>query len=106
MMSGNNEKYSSGSDDPPRTIFHQIMKSDSLPAADRDVEYLWQEGQNVLGAGSDTVAYVLTTATYYLLADMSKAEKLREELRVARLRKNGELELVDLMSLPYLVFVL
>jgi hypothetical protein len=84
-------------------MFHDLLKSSSLPAADRDLEYLWQEGQNVLGAGSDTVAYVLTIATYYLLADLNIAENLRDELRLARETKERELGSVDLMRLPYLV---
>jgi cytochrome P450 len=105
-LSGKDGKYSYYPDGSPRTIFHEILKSDSLPAADRDVEYLWQEGQNFLGAGSDTVAFVLTMATYYLLADSKKADKLREELRVARADKDAELGVVDLMKLPYLVCLL
>lgn len=106
ILSGKDQKYAFYPDGSPRTVFHELLKSDSLPAADRDVEYLWQEGQNVLGAGSDTVGFVLTMAIYYLLANSSKAEKLREELRIARLGKDGELKMVDLMKLPYLVFIL
>ncbi|EHK96787.1 putative Trichodiene oxygenase [Glarea lozoyensis 74030] len=105
VLSGKDGKYAYYPDGSPRTIFHEILKSDSLPAADRDVEYLWQEGQNFLGAGSDTVAFVLTMATYYLLADTKKAEKLREELRVARADKDTELRVVALMKLPYLTGV-
>jgi cytochrome P450 len=84
-------------------MFHELLNSNSLPEKDRNVEYLWQEGQNVLGAGSDTVAYVLTIATYYLLADLRLAEELREELRMAREVKGEELGSGELMRLPFLV---
>ncbi|RDL40615.1 Cytochrome P450 [Venustampulla echinocandica] len=88
----------------PRTIFHQLLDSD-MPPKEKQLENLWQEGQNVLGAGADTVALVLTLTTYYLLENPSKLLKLKNELKAASKDKDSPLSLVELQSLPYLTGV-
>lgn len=97
IVAGHDEKYNT-----PPTIFHELLRSD-LPAEDKAINYLWQEGQNVIGAGADTVALTLSTTTYYLLANPGKADKLRQELKTAQKGKVKPLGLVELQQLPYLV---
>ncbi|CAG8955073.1 hypothetical protein HYFRA_00007087 [Hymenoscyphus fraxineus] len=101
IFAGRDEKYAYYSDGSPRTLFHELLKSD-LPAQDKSVNYLWQEGQNVIGAGADTVALALSTTTYYLLANPEKANKLRKELATAQIGRETPLSLVELQQLPYL----
>lgn len=99
-MAGRDEKYNT-----QRTIFHELLSSD-LPAKDKTVNYLWQEGQNVIGAGADTVALALSTTTYYLLANPGKADKLRQEMQAAQEVEVKPLNLVQLQQLPYLVRII
>lgn len=66
---------------------------------------MWQEGQNVVGAGSDTTASALSIMTFQLLNNPDKLRKLQEELRVAAaLLPNGKgWDLVTTRQLSYLV---
>jgi hypothetical protein len=61
------------------TIFQTMMDSD-LPAEGKSVERFQDEGQSVVGAGSETMARTLTVISFYLMQDLSKIQKLRNEL--------------------------
>ncbi|KAH8658663.1 cytochrome P450 [Tricladium varicosporioides] len=91
-------------DGAPRTIFQEILKS-NLPPEEKTIDHLWQAGQNVIGAGADTVALVLTLTTYYLLRDRERLDKLRAELLSASKGADGRFDLVTLQKLPYLTGV-
>jgi len=81
------------------------MLNSDLPASEKSVNNVWQEAQNVVGAGSDTTAGVLSVTTFHLLNNPDKLEKLREELKTAAaLLLNGQgWDLVTTRQLPYLV---
>jgi cytochrome P450 len=82
-----------------RTIFHELRDS-SLPASEKTVDRLCDEGQILTGAGSETTAKVLTTATFYLLDRKYCFSKLRRELtEVAPAADTWS----KLSQLPYLV---
>lgn len=51
---------------PPRTIFHELLNSD-LPAEEKSLNNLAQEGQNVIGTGADTTANVSSCTTFHVL---------------------------------------
>jgi cytochrome P450 len=53
-----------------RPIFHELRDS-SLPPSEKTVERLCDEGQLLTGAGSETTAKTLTTATFYRLEHKS-----------------------------------
>jgi len=90
-----------GGDKPGRTIFHTLRDSD-LPAEERTLERLCDEGNILIGAGSETVAQTLTRLCFYLRHVPSVLVKLREELdRESPAR--GENQLAGLQQLPYLV---
>jgi cytochrome P450 len=86
----------------PRTIFHSLLNSD-LPASDKTVERLRQEGQLVVGAGSDTVANTLAVTTFHILDNPEKLAKLVEELEKAIPDPNEPAKLSVVEQLPYLV---
>ncbi|OJD35002.1 cytochrome p450 [Diplodia corticola] len=48
------------------TIFHEILRGD-LPAAEKQTSRLWQEGQAVIGAGTETVSWALCVTVFHLL---------------------------------------
>ncbi|KAG9234251.1 hypothetical protein BJ875DRAFT_484343 [Amylocarpus encephaloides] len=98
--------------DPPLALVLQMQKKtrgivpdipDGKYQADKEIEFLWQEGQKVLDAGSDAVAPVLTKTTYSSLASPSTNERLRTEPCEARVGKEGGLGSVGLIPPPYLV---
>lgn len=85
------------------TIFQALLDSD-LPAVEKSADRLQDEGQTLVGAGSETTAKTLTIITFYLLDDKTKLERLRAELQDVPLRPglDGSF-LSQLDQLPYLV---
>ncbi|KUJ20796.1 cytochrome P450 [Mollisia scopiformis] len=63
-----------------RTIFHELRDS-GLPPEEKTMARLCDEGQILTGAGSETTAKALTTATFYLLEHKQSLEKLKHELK-------------------------
>ena len=92
-----NDRQSSKAD---KTIFQTMLDSD-LPPEEKSAARLQDEGQSVVGAGSETTARSLTVITFYLMQDKNKMEKLRNELRKVPLE--GDTLLTRLEKLPYLV---
>ncbi|KAM3081124.1 hypothetical protein ACMFMG_005080 [Clarireedia jacksonii] len=80
------------------TIFHEVLSSD-LPPHEKTIERLWQEGQTVVGAGTETTAWTLSVLTLHVLSNPAILTKLREEMK----DKN---EWKELEQLPYLTAVI
>ncbi|PQE04573.1 cytochrome p450 protein [Rutstroemia sp. NJR-2017a BVV2] len=80
------------------TIFHEVLSSD-LPPQEKTIDRLWQEGQTVVGAGTETTAWTLSVLTCHLLSNPSMVARLKEEIK----DKNGWKELEQL---PYLTAVI
>ncbi|KAL8808403.1 MAG: hypothetical protein Q9200_004294 [Gallowayella weberi] len=76
-----NEAYNSGKNakdvDPP--LFNYILDS-ALPAHEKDVHRLAQEGFTVIVAGGDTTARVMSLGIFHLLANPRVLRRLQEEL--------------------------
>jgi len=77
----------------------------NLPPEDKTVERLRQEGQLILGAGSDTVSNTLTATTFYLVDSPEKMLKLVEELEKAMPDPSEPAKLSLVEQLPYLVSI-
>ena len=84
------------------TIFQALLDSD-LPAQEKTMARLQDEGQTLVGAGSETTAKSASHITYYLLQDKKKLRKLREELRTVMPDPYATPSLAVLEQLPYLV---
>lgn len=86
------------------TIFHGLLQS-NLPESEKTSDRLAEEAAVLLSAGTDSSANTLSAITYHLLADPSKLERLRAELKVAVpegcLPKFAQVE-----NLPYLSAVI
>ncbi|KAI9641428.1 hypothetical protein NHQ30_010235 [Ciborinia camelliae] len=80
------------------TIFHEILSSD-LPANEKSIDRLWQEGQTLIGAGTETTAWTLSVITYHALANPDILSKLVAEME-------GKSGLKELEQLPYLTAVI
>lgn len=86
------------------TVFHEILASD-LPAEEKSLDRLSDEGMTLIPAGSETTARSLATATFYVLSESAILLRLKKELDAAisdpaRLPSVKELE-----QLPYLTAV-
>lgn len=67
------------------------------------MEELVDESFLLLVAGSDTTAYSIACATYYLLTHSDCQRKLKEELKEVPKDENGEIDWKNIAELPYLV---
>ena len=56
IMTGENDNYKLSTHP---TIFHDILESD-LPPQEKALDRLWQEGQTIIGAGTETTAWTLS----------------------------------------------
>lgn len=82
------------------TIFHDILASD-LPAPEKRLARIAQEGQTFVAAGTETTAWCLTVITFYLLETPEILAKLRTELQEAKATTSTQLE-----KLPYLTAII
>ncbi|TVY18530.1 Cytochrome P450 monooxygenase SAT11 [Lachnellula arida] len=98
IMIGSNETYKSVSHP---TIFHEILNS-SLPPEEKKLESLSQEGQTVIGAGTETTAWALSVTTFHILSNPLIRQKLLEELKPLFHSTDAKPTFNQLEQLPYL----
>ncbi len=84
------------------TIFHELLNSD-LPPREKSLERLWQEGQVIVGAGTDTTANALSVITFHLLDNPDKVKKLKSELKTVMPDPYSPAKLRELEQLPNMV---
>lgn len=84
------------------TLF-QIIQQSSLPAHEKSVHRLAQEGFTILIGGSETTARVLTLIAYHLLAKREVLVRLTEELMEAMPDVHTAASVKALRELPWLV---
>lgn len=87
------------------TIFHELRDSE-LPQSEKTVIRLADEGNILIGAGSETTAQVLTVLSYNLLADPEILVKLRAELDRVMPTVDTAVKWTELERLPYLTALL
>ena len=97
-MTGENNNYKSV---PHPTIFHDILGS-SLPPEEKKLDRLWQEGQTIIGAGTETTAWSLSVILYHVLANPAIHERLQAELKGVFEIEAGKPTCNQLEKLPYL----
>ncbi|KAJ6092288.1 cytochrome P450 [Penicillium canescens] len=88
-----------------RTIFHELLTGD-LPDEEKRLERLWQEGQIVVGAGTETTAWALSVMLYYILDNTEILAKLQQELTNAMPDPSQRISWSELEKLPYLSAVI
>jgi len=85
-----------------RTIFHTLRDS-NLPAEEKTLQRLCDEGEILTGAGSETTAQATTRIMFYLKHVPGILEKLRNEVDQAIPDASKIPSWVKLQQLPYLV---
>ena len=86
------------------TIFQALLDSD-LPEEEKSADHLQDEGQTLVGAGSETTAKSLSIITFYLLKDKTKLQRVRDEIHTVMPDATSLPSLKALEKLPYLVSV-
>jgi cytochrome P450 len=79
------------------TIFHDILIS-KLPAAEKKLDRIYQEGQTLVAAGTETTAWSLSVIIFYLLKDPQKLQRLTDELRKANATTSTDLEQLQYLN--------
>ena len=103
IMSGNGNDHKEAYSSP--TIFHELINSD-IPAGERSLSRLIDEGITLIGAGTVTTAHFLSTTAYHILANTEVLQRLQKELREAMPEVSSQIPLVRLEHLPYLTAVI
>ena len=85
------------------SVFRELLNSD-LPPAEKSHARLWQEGQSLVGAGTETTANTLTFIIFSLLSAPEKMARLIEELHQSFNGQHASLQ--QLERLPYLTAVI
>jgi cytochrome P450 len=83
------------------TIFYKLLNS-NLPDKEKSIEKITDQAQTIIGAGQETVAWVLTVITCYLLSNPAILQKLKAELAAAMPDPDIVIPEATLASLPYL----
>lgn len=95
IMDDTNQNYKTVSHP---TIFHHILESDLSPQ-EKELSRLAQEGQTIVGAGTETTAWTMSVITYYVLSNPQIKERLLHELKGAMI--TGKTTCNQLEQLPY-----
>ncbi len=84
-----------------RTIFDEIL-SGNLPEEEKSLERLWQEGQIVVGGGTETAAWLLSVIVFHLLSNKEIHSRLEMELTQNIPDSDALPTSSELQRLPYL----
>jgi len=73
-----------------------------MPASEKSIDRLVQEGQVIVSAGTKTTAWCLSVTTFHLLSNIQVFQKLPAELEGAMPKPSEIPTLASLEQLPYL----
>ncbi|KAK0726268.1 cytochrome P450 [Apiosordaria backusii] len=92
-----------GVDDSEKTVFGSVLQSKDLPAAEKSLQRLVEEGFSLFVAGTETVSWALTVISYHVLTKPEILKRLTDEVREAVKANGGEVpDWKTLEGLPYL----
>ena len=85
-------------------LFESILEQQNLPLEEKQKKRIAQEGFVVIAAGGETTARVLTTATYFLLANKNTfLARMNDEIAAVAPDPAANVSLKTLEQLPWLV---
>jgi cytochrome P450 len=64
-------------------IFHELLENKDMPASEKSIDRLVQEGQVIVSAGTETTAWCLSVTTFHLLSNAQVLQKLRADLKAS-----------------------
>ncbi|KAK6207359.1 hypothetical protein LQW54_007186 [Pestalotiopsis sp. IQ-011] len=87
---------------PSNSVIVQALEDPTVPAQERTLDRLGDEGTTIIFAGTETTARALSVGMYHILSNTAILNKLREELDTLPSVPNREYTYSQLESLPYL----
>ncbi len=87
-------------------MFESLLSNPDLPAREKNLERLTDEGAILLIAASETPAKVLSLIIFHLMSNPHTIRKLRTELHGATITSANLLGLSQLEQLPYMTAVI
>jgi cytochrome P450 len=84
-------------------VIIDALKDPNIPAADKTIDRLQDEGVTIIFAGTETTARALSVTMFHLMHDKSIFSRLRRELAFLPPVEGNRYTLSELASLPYLV---
>jgi cytochrome P450 len=102
IKTGKNQAYKDASHP---TVFKGLLDSD-LPAEEKAIDRLFQDGFTLITAGMETTSYTLELATFHVLDNSSIFQKLHNELLLAIPNPTNIPAQTELEKLPYLTAVI
>lgn len=84
------------------TIFHEILNEPSFPSDEKTVMRMKAEATSFVGAGTLTVAHMLSLTCFFVLKEPAVYKRLMAELREAMPDPDSSIGQQKLESLPYL----
>ncbi|KAL8939846.1 MAG: hypothetical protein Q9216_003134 [Gyalolechia sp. 2 TL-2023] len=82
-------------------IFYDVLTNPSVRLQEQSTDYLQDEAQTIIGAGTVTTGHILALANFYILQNPSVRSKLQAELGEV-MAKNPTPKWSQLEQLPYL----
>lgn len=86
-----------------KSVIVSALADRTVPAAEKTMDRMLDEGETIIFAGIDTTARSLSVAFYHLLNDQRHIQKMRTELDSLQKPTNEAWTTAELESLPYLV---
>jgi cytochrome P450 len=86
-----------------KSVIVGALGDPDIPAAQKTLDRLVDEGTTVIFAGTETTARSISVAMFHLLHDKSLLQKLRDELSIVEKGPCGRWTCSQLETLPYLV---
>ena len=86
-----------------RTIFYDILTNDGLRPQEKETEYLMDEAQVVIAAGTVTTAHILSVTSFHIINNPKILATLQAEIRTVTLAEKAQIPWQKLEQLPYLV---
>lgn len=87
----------------PKSVIVEALEDPNIPAPERTIDRLLDEGTVVIFAGTETSSRALSVAMFHLLNNKSHMKKLRDELHTLPLKLDNAYSLSQLEPLPFLV---
>ncbi|OXV07109.1 hypothetical protein Egran_05126 [Elaphomyces granulatus] len=91
-----------GKETDTRSIVMGAIKNPDLPAQEKTIDRLVDEGTTIVFGGTETTARSLSVAMFHLLNDKSVLQKLRDELETLPPVEGHAYPYAQLKALPYL----
>ncbi len=95
-----NEKAVDGAD---KSVIIEALGDEKIPAKERSITRLVDEGQVIIFAGTETSSRALAVGMYYLLSEKSLIEKMRAELATLSDVPDASWTVHQLEHMPFLV---